>query len=285
MTSNRTSVSGWSLVVAVNNERVLQNTLLSSPAIDAGCQIIMKRGFKCAGTAYNSGLADAEHDIVVFAHQDVYLPLNWFASLELALGKLSLINPGWGVLGSFGVTQSKPAEMRGYCYSTGIGQILGHPFSTPINAQSLDELVLIVRRSSGLHFDELLPGFHLYGTDICLLSKAEGLGSYIISAFCIHNSNGIARFPADFWRGWFYLRHKWRRFLPIKTPCTTITKSCFPVAYRLAREWKQSFSPRSLGSRCEDSASLYRGLSLIEPEILEIYTKDEPTESIGDHHD
>jgi hypothetical protein len=270
MASSQTSSFGWSLVVAVNNERVLQNTLLASPAIDSGCQIVMKRGYKCAGEAYNSGLNDAENDIVVFAHQDVYLPVSWLVNLKLALGQLSLIDSKWGVLGSFGVTQSRPAEFRGYCYSTGLRRILGAPFPLPIAAQSLDELVLVVRRSSSLRFDSMLPGFHLYGTDICLQAKSQGLRSYIVPAFCLHNSNGIARLPADFWRAWFYLRHKWWRFLPVTTCCTTITWSCLPIAHRLAWEWRQSLSHRMLGTRCEDSESLYKHLVQTQPEILQV---------------
>ncbi len=58
-------------------------------------------------------------------------------------------------------------------------------------ASVLDELLLVIRRSSGLSFDDGLPSFHLYGADICLQAQMGGMKSYIITAFCIHNSNGV----------------------------------------------------------------------------------------------
>ena len=250
----------WSLVVAVNNERVLKNTLLGSPAIDGRCQVITERGFASAGKAYNAGIEEARHDIIVFAHQDVYLPEDWTSSLARALAQLAVDDPNWGVLGSFGVVKGKRKDRTGYCYSTGLKAILGEPFSKPIQTLSLDELLLVLRRSSGLRFDENMPGFHLYGTDICLQADSRNMNSYIISAFCVHNSNGVKRFPLDFWRSYFYLRKKWWHRLPITTCCTTITKLCLPVGVRLAEDLRQKLSSCQVGTRCEHVEELYRKL-------------------------
>jgi Glycosyltransferase like family len=253
----------WSLIVAVNNEGVFRGTLLASPAIDSKCQVIAKRGFTSAGLAYNAALAEAENEIVVFAHQDVYLPKNWKRNLEYALGQLATMDPTWGVAGVFGVTRSNVPEHKGHCYSTGLGAVLGQSLSAPIEAQSLDELVLVVRRSSGLSFDDELPGFHLYGTDICLQSATKGMGNYIIPAFCVHNSNGVKYYPVDFWRAYFYLRRKWWPRLPVTTCCTKITKSCLPVLKSMFRDCVDTvFRLRSVGSRVDDVATLYRSLSL-----------------------
>ena len=186
----------WSLVTMVNNDSVLRSTLLASPALTSRCQVVTKRNFECAGRAYNAGLQEADHEIVVLAHQDVYLPETWLPDLSRALALLAASDPQWGVLGVFGIASS-PRRPSGYCYSTGLRTILGHPYSHPIETDSLDELVLIVRRSAGLRFDERLPGFHLYGTDICLQARSKGLKNYIIPAFCIHNSNGVKSFPVD----------------------------------------------------------------------------------------
>src|SRR5208282_6598489 len=79
------SSDSWSLIAAVNNESVFRGTLLASPAIDSKCQVIAKRGFTSAGRAYNAALAEASNEIVVFAHQDVYLPQNWRRNLDHAL--------------------------------------------------------------------------------------------------------------------------------------------------------------------------------------------------------
>ncbi len=258
---------GWSLVVASNDDKVLQNTLLASPSIGPECQIIIKRGFRSLGKAYNSGLAEARNELVVFAHQDVYLPATWIDSLYATLKHLDRTDSAWGVLGPFGVACAPPAQLFGFCYSTGLGRILGEPFSSPIPAATLDELVLVLRRSSGLLFDEHAPGFHLYGADICLAAASRGMNSYIVPSFCIHNANGIVRLPSDFWRAYFYLRSKWRSELPVTTCCTTITKGCFPVLRRIAAEFKGLSRGRRLDTRTGDVEALYEHLCRTNPEV------------------
>jgi hypothetical protein len=252
----------WSLVVAVNNDQVLQRTLLASPAIDARCQVITKRGFPCVGKAYNAGIAEAQHDIIVFAHQDIYLPRDWMSHIELALSRLAVEDPNWGVLGLVGVVKNPNYEVRGYCYSTGLQRYVGEPFSGPVEVRSLDEIVLIIRRSSGLFFDDNMPGFHLYGTDICLEAEKRKMKNYATSAFCIHNTNGIKRLPIDFWRAYFYLRHKWWDRLPVTTSCTTITKSCGPMALTIARDLlRTALRTRRVGCRTDDVGGLYQHLA------------------------
>lgn len=257
----------WSLVVAVNDDRVLQRTLLASPAIDVRCQLILKRGFASAGQAYNAGLAEAKNEIVVFAHQDVYLPAPWMRRVAAALDFLGDSSPRWGVCGVFGLTREEPASPRGYCYSTGLQQILGAPFSPPLTAVSLDEVVLIVRRSSGLHFDEELPGFHLYGTDLCMQAAMKNMNNYILSAFCIHNANGIVQMPRSFWSAWLYLRTKWWKYLPLETCCTTVSRSYLPVLRRVAVGYRDSLKGRTAGRRTSEVEALYQHLLEMDPRI------------------
>lgn len=264
-----TPTGDWSLVVASNDEQVLRTNLLLSPAIDRDCEIIIERGAESAGQALNRGLERASSDIVVFAHQDVYLPCDWTWQLFRAIQHIEASGHAWGVLGVFGMTRDTRPIPFGYCYSTGLRNILGAPFPSPVPARTLDELVLVVRRSSGLRFDERLPGFHLYGADICLQAQAWGLETYVIPAFCVHNSNGIVELPRAFWSAYFFLRKKWLGRLPIHTCCTTITRTAWPVLHRLAVEYRQRLAPRQVGKRERDIPSFYRQLcadhSMIAP--------------------
>jgi hypothetical protein len=256
-----TRLSEWTLVAAVNNDKVLTQTLLASPAIDGHCQIVLKRGFPSAGQAYNAGLAEANNEVVVFAHQDVYLPSSWLGKVETALSVVESNDPNWGVLGVFGVSKSDNCSKQGHCYSTGLQRILGAPLERPIETRSLDELVLIVRRSSRLSFDEALPGFHLYGTDICLSAESHRMRSYIISAFCVHNSNGIEYLPMEFWRAQVYLQRKWKERLPIETCCTTIKAGWLPTVWPIARAAADRVCGlRKVGRRCVDVQQLYSSL-------------------------
>jgi len=272
-----TDLSRWSLVVAVNNDTVLKQTLLSSPAIDSGCQVILKRNFPSAGMAYNSGIAEARNEIIVFAHQDIYLPESWKLELESALSELAVRDPNWGALGPCGVGTKPPSDFAGYCYSTGLRGIVGQPFAGPVEVQSLDEIVLVIRRSSGILFDEALPGFHLYGTDLCQLAKRRHLKSYAVPAFCIHNTNGIKSFPTDFWRGYLYLRRKWPENLPIRTCCTQITKGCGPAITRIIKDFAHEILwPRKVGSRWDD---VYRLCRFVDSERSKCEDTGVPTES------
>ena len=171
----------WSLITASNDDTVLQSCLAGSPCV------------RCAGAAYNAGIRQSTGDILVFAHQDVYLPPEWYSQLAAAVSQLSQSAPNWAVLGVFGITcDSRP---HGYMYCTGLQKVLGQSFSRPVPCASLDEVVLILRRSANLTFDEQLPGFHFYGTDICLEAQQRGLDSYIIPAFCVHNTEGMKFLP------------------------------------------------------------------------------------------
>jgi hypothetical protein len=123
----------------------------------------------------------------------------------------------------------------GYVYSTGLNDFVGKSFKTPVEVSSLDEMILIIKRSSGLRFDAKLPGFHLYGTDICCEAEKRGLKCYVIPCFAVHNSCGITWLPLSFWKSYMYLRKKWQKRLPIVTPCTKISAGCTAIFDHLLR--------------------------------------------------
>lgn len=247
----------WSLIAPVCNEQVLASTLLQSPVIDQHCELILKRHYRSAALAFNEALGEASGELVVLAHQDVYLPAGWLDNVVRAIRKLKTIDPDWAVLGMVGV---RPDDyIDGFVYSTGLGGVVGGPFEEPIESRSLDEMVLVMRRGTGLRFDEAMPGFHLYGTDICLEAAQRGLKSYIVPAPCLHNSNGLWLLPSEFWRGYLYVRRKWRAQLPIRTPCVRITHWCAPMLRKSVRGFLNKMSGRyPVGQRHEDPGQFYR---------------------------
>lgn len=236
-----------SVVCAVNDEKVYQNNLLASPFLSGSNrhQIIARRGFSSASKAYNSGIEEAENDLIVFAHQDVFFPAGWLQDLVLTLEKIEKLDQDWGVLGSFGVTGDR--EFRGHVYSAGLRRILGEHFDAPVEVQTLDELVLIVRKSSGLRFDESLPYFHFYGADICMAAHASGRRSYAIPAFCIHNSNQVVFFPPEFYACWSHFRKRWAGMLPVQTTCATVSGSATSIPIRKFKEKLRQLQARLMG--------------------------------------
>ena len=248
----------WTLISAVNNEDTLRNCLLSSP--DArGASVILQKGYASAARAYNDGLEKAGTDLVVLAHQDVYFPPGWLDSLMSTLDLLSVRDPEWGVLGVWGGIDDEGSP--GYMYWTGVNGTAGKPFKGVREVRSLDEVVLILKKSSGLRFDERISGYHFYGTDICLEANRRGKKCYIFPGFCVHNTNVYDMLPLDFWKGYFVMRDKWKAELPIHAPCIEITWTGWPmIRWNAVRAVNIMLRRHKSGKRISDPAALYQDL-------------------------
>jgi Glycosyltransferase like family len=227
----------FEIIAAVNNDQVLTENLLASPLVSTGrCQVCVERGFSSASAAYNAGLDATEADVVLFVHQDVYLPASWENNFAAGLSKIEQIDPDWGVIGVYGV--GADGGNVGRTWSSGLGRELGGAFDHPLPVRSIDELVIIVNRRSGLRFDESLPGFHLYATDIALNAADKNLGVYVIHAPVVHNSVPVLSLGGAYAQAYSYLKRKWRHVLPVVTTVTTLSISGWSLwrtRLRLAR--------------------------------------------------
>jgi hypothetical protein len=233
----------FTVVASVNDSEVLRKNLYLSPGL-LKCdrnQVVIKQGFRSASLAYNSAIDEAKHEILIFVHQDVYLPDAWFSDLSRWLSYLRDEKIDWGVLGCFGSRRSAEGGV-GRIYSTGLG-LIGRRIIKPEPIETLDEIVLIIRKSSGLRFDPSLPHFHLYGTDICMAATDKGLINYAIPAFCVHNTNQLLSLPKEFYDCYRYIKRKWKKFLPIYASCITISLFDRELHLRRMRE----FGRRALG--------------------------------------
>lgn len=231
----------WSLCVASNDSTLLHENLLASPDIAEAAAVIVQNGFSSAAHAYNDALERVTTDIVVFAHQDVYLPAGWADGFGQAIERLEKVDPNWAVAGSYGTSYKDRDAGLVYCVAN--RRMMGRVTGEPQSVDSLDELLLVIKRSSGLRFDEGLRGFHFYGTDICLQAKDRGLSCYAFEELCIHNAEKTEVLPWAFWKGYFYIRKKWRRYLPIATPCICVTANPLDVVTQLLRGFKNYFVP------------------------------------------
>lgn len=136
-----------------------------------------------APQALNIGIERAVHEIIVCCHQDVRFPAGWVDALYRQM--VEVHDNNFGVLGTFGV------DMGGQ-YAGNVKDPHNNPKlgNLPCLAQSLDEHCLIIRKSSGLRFDEDLGGFHMYGADICIEAMFRGMKNYVIDAQLEHLSGG-----------------------------------------------------------------------------------------------
>jgi hypothetical protein len=224
-----TQIKPITFVVAVNDRRVLEENLLASTCVHAPHEVLIQEGFPSAALAYNDALLKATNNLIVFVHQDVFLPETWIGQLEESLEYLYQTDPSWGVLGCWGARAD--GSLLGHVYSSGLG-VLGACLEHPERVQTLDEIVLICKKSSGLSFDARLPHFHFYGTDICMRAAARGLNCYAMSGFCVHNTRQILRLPREFYACYAHIKRSWKDRLPIQTSCIRITRCDIEVFRR-----------------------------------------------------
>lgn len=223
-------------VTAVNNDIVLSNNLLASSTILNGDTVLHQIiNAKSASCAYNEVLQNSKADILVFAHQDVYIPSSFIGHLIQAIEVIESNDPHWAVIGCIGVNESN--KIAGKVWPTGIGKEVGVKIIKPQRVISLDELLLVVKMRSGIKFDINLPGFHLYGTDIVQNARLKSLSSYAIYAPVIHNSLPYLKFGQDFVLAYRYMQEKWKSILPIITLVTTITPYGWPLRKRLIKQY------------------------------------------------
>jgi len=222
--------------IAVNDREMLERNFLVSPCLKApqDHEILLQSEFRSAALAYNDAIDRAQNDLIIFCHQDILLPEGWLRGLGSILDSLDETDPNWGVLGPYGKTND--GRGWGHVYSSGRG-VIGEPLPHPVEVQTLDEIVLILRKSSGLRFDDSLPHFHFYGADICLRAAKMGMKSYAVSAFCIHNTIQPLVLPGEFYECASHIRKVWGDHLPIQTTCVRLTRFGFPVLGRRLREF------------------------------------------------
>lgn len=187
-----------------------------------------------AAAALNRGLNDAKGNIVVFCHQDVIFPSYWLAKLVDQIPIVERKCKNWGVLGTYGVALNGS-------YAGHVVDPHGHrrQGSLPRMVQSLDEHCLIIRKDSGLHFDEGLGGFHFYGADLCLQAMVKGLPNFAIDACVQHLSGG--KVDDSFYDLAKKLSGKWRHK---KCPLAVIQTTCgiFRVKYGIKGKLAYTFS-------------------------------------------
>lgn len=250
----------WTLISAVNSDEVLNANLLRSPDVAKAEQVLLKHGFAAAGNAINDALESCSTDIAVIAHQDVYFPEGWIVQLEEYVANLESNADNWGVIGVIGIDKS--GNGCGHVYSSGLRCIVGETKKSPQQVVSVDEMVIILRTKTGLRFDAELPGFHLYGTDICLEAKQRGMASFVLPNFCMHNSNGLPYLPWSFWKAYRYMQRKWRHELPIKTPCVTLSPGLgYILRVGCGTRLRAALNRPTVGSRVADPVALYESLN------------------------
>ena len=224
------------IVATCNDEESFARNLMASPIVANGVPLHVERAAPSAAIAYNRGLDATRARYVLFVHQDVYLPPRFADDLAAAIRAVEVEDPDWGVIAPFGM--SADGVHLGSVWSTSQGARIGREVERPHPVVSVDELAFLLRRNSGLRFDEDLPGWHLYGTEIVQTARAAGRGAYVAPLPMVHNDKFHARLGADFTRGYHFVRRKWRHAMPLRTPVLWIRRHGLDLPFYRFRAWR-----------------------------------------------
>jgi hypothetical protein len=163
------------------------------------------------------------------------LPLNWEIKLKYNIKELENNKIKWAVLGIYGV--SDDYKMCGRTWSSGMRKELGGYFKYPKKAISLDEHVLVFNKDTRIGFDNKLPGYHLYGTDIVQTALINGYECFVIHAPVIHNSRPIMMLEKTYIKAYNYMKYKWKSKLPMKTCVLPITRYSIKLKITYFKKW------------------------------------------------
>ena len=177
-----------------------------------------------AAQALNLGLAKANAPVIVACHQDVLFYRDWLDNLQNIIIEIERKDRNWGVLGTAGISENDDTMGLVYTLTGGVDWQQTKRL-TYDKVQTLDEHCLVFRRNSKLRFDESFQGFHMYGVDLALTSKAQGMNNYGILNPLVHDSNSgsLSTGKTEFMHWLDYLANKWKRFKVIRTPTARIT--------------------------------------------------------------
>lgn len=141
-----------------------------------------------AYSGVNRFLREAEGKYIIVCHQDILLDYDKAEDLIKRIKEVEDADPNWAVLGNAGGVNLKYLSL--YVVQSSGPMLFETIF--PLKTMTLDENFLVVKKSANLSLSRQLSGFHLYGTDICLVADILGYNSYIIEFKLLHKSLGNA---------------------------------------------------------------------------------------------
>jgi hypothetical protein len=221
--------SPLSFVTCASNDVTLRSNLLASPCLapHSAHRVLVVKNCPSAADGLNIGIARSKTEWVVCVHQDVWLPARWDRCALEQLDEAERRFGPIGVAGAYGVGEviaprdaSQPLAAERIGRVVDRGRMLRDGPELPARVTTLDELLLVVRRDTPLRFDPAL-GFHLYGADICLQAREQGLAVVALAAPCHHNSRSVG-LPEAFFASAQVFARKWSHRLPVATACVVI---------------------------------------------------------------
>jgi len=230
-------------ITATNDAYILRECLMKSPDIETGrLRVITIENASSMARAYNEAISKLTNRVCLLVHQDVYLPSGWLDRALESLNYLEEVDPAWKIAGPYGVEKS--GTHVGRVWDVTLGRELGAKNFKPTAIHSLDELLIIYRNDGPPVFDDALPDFHLYGTDVVQIALAHGRSSYAVELPVVHNNRPIASLSGGYSRAYKFMADKWRKTLPINTAICQLSLNPLPL-------WRARWRRRHVKARPE----------------------------------
>lgn len=167
--------------------------------------------------AINRFLQEARGKYIIICHQDILANYDQEHVLKRRIAELDSLDSKWGIAGNAGAKDlyhiSTVITEKGKLFRKG---------KFPSKVISLDENFFLVKAEANLALSADISGFHLYGTDLCLLADCMGWNSYVIDFNITHKSSG--KIDPTFYEISEQLQKKYQRFFRGRYIKTTITR-------------------------------------------------------------
>jgi len=180
-----------------------------------------------AYTAINKFLSLSKATYTIVIHQDTEC-IDSFDMLLDVIKNLDAFDSNWAVCGNAGAIY--PLNRFFYIKEFDLER---RQEGLPQRVESLDENFLLVKNSARLSVSADLRGFHLYGTDICMIAKFLGYTCYVIPFYINHKSSGSYNNLYDDKDAFIKVyQHKFPAKV-VRTPCLKFYLSNSPVKNKL----------------------------------------------------
>ncbi len=210
-------------IVPTSNPQIWGDYLLSSAIFqqEHPHQIIRLNNQNSAAEALANGLREAQNEIVVFVHQDVYLPEGWDRQFCQRILEVEAKYGSFGMIGVNGASRrGRQAVLSGRIVDR--QNIFAHPDPLPAQVDTVDDCLFAIHKSQYPGMDSAL-GWYLYGADLATRYRVHQQGVYIVDALCYHNSERGVQEPPAYTASGHRLAALWPQLLPMVTPRTIIS--------------------------------------------------------------
>ena len=182
-----------------------------------------------AYSGVNKFLQVAKGDYIILCHQDLILHADKKEKLDKIIDEMTGFDNDWALLGNAGgIVPGQQAYVLTEFTGKNKHELRRGKFPAKVN--SLDEDFIIVKKSAGLSVSNDLSGYHMYGTDLCMIAKMLGYSAYVVDFHLWHLGGASTKAPV--------------------TKGAHVTSSFDVAKNNLISKYQRAFSPRFMQTTC-----------------------------------